>query len=117
MQQKNKINAIQIASIIRSNGATLNSNGDSVNFAKGFQVSKKDCYILKVSNINKILTAVNKLLNGIKKGEFVGLWVDDGKIYIDISERIKNLKKALAIGKARHQISIFNWADKTCINC
>lgn len=109
MTQKTLLN------IINNGGATLDKNGDSVNFKNGYQVSKKDYYILKVSNIKKILQAVNGLLKQVKKGDFVGLWVDDGKIYIDISEHIKGIKKALRVGKARQQKSIFNWSTGDCI--
>ena len=112
-----KTTALNIAEIIRQGGATLNNNGEAVNFNNGYQVSKKDCYKLEVKNIDKITKSVKKLLNGLKRGEFVGLWIDSGFIYIDISERIHNLKRALRVGKARKQISIYNWSDASCIYC
>lgn len=112
-----KTTALNIAEVIRAGGATLNSNGEAVNFNNGYQVSKKDCYKLEVKNIDKITISVEKLLNGLKRGDFVGIWVDGGYIYIDISERIHNLKRALRVGKARKQISIFKWSDATCIYC
>lgn len=109
MQQKT------LLEIIKNGGATLNCDGEAVNFKNGYQVSKKDCYILKVSNIKKILQAVNSLLKSTKKGDFIGIWVNDGYIYIDISEKIKNLKRAMILGKARKQKSIYNWATGDCI--
>ena len=112
-----KIKKIKISEILKNGGATLNSNGDSVNFKNGYQVAKKDCYKLSVKNIDKITQAINKLLTEIKKGDFVGVWCESGFCYIDISERVKNLKRALILGKARKQISVFSWADATCIYC
>lgn len=85
--------------IIKNGGATLNSNGESVNYNRGYQVSKKDCYTLTIKNANKILRAVNGLLNTIAAGEFVGLWVDNGLIYIDVSEHVERLSVAIVKGK------------------
>ena len=107
----------ELKKLLENGGATLNKNGEGVNFKNDYQVSKKDCYILPVRFINKILTAVNDLLNDIKTGDFVGLWVDNKKLYIDISERIKSLKKALRVGKARKQISVFCWSSGDCVYC
>ena len=106
---------IDIEKIIANNGATLDKSGAWVNFSAGYQVSKKDCYILNAANVNKILSAVNKLLNSIHAGEFVGLWVDGGKMYIDISERVPRLADAIKIGVERKQKSIFDWCMSRCI--
>lgn len=104
-----------LKNIIKNGGATLNSKGESVNFIRGYQVSKKDCYALTVKNVNKILTAVNSLLSSIKSGEFVGLWVDSGLIYIDVSERVERLSVAIVKGIERKQKSIFDWCLSRCI--
>ena len=114
---KKQLQRINLAEILRNGGATLNENGETVNFSNGYQVSKKDCYKLKVKNINAITKAIYNLLKGIKKGEFVGLWCESGYCYIDISEHEKSIKKALRLGKARKQISIFEWETAKCIYC
>lgn len=100
---------IDIENIIRAGGATLNKDGASVKFERGYQVSKRDCYILNAENVNGILAAVNELLNSIAPAEFVGLWVDNGLIYIDISEHIDRLSVAIPLGVERKQKSIFDW--------
>lgn len=109
-----KLNTLK--SIINNGGATLNKNGVQVNYKKGYQVSKKDCYILKLNNLQNILQHTKKLLKEINKNEFVGLWVDNNKIYIDISIKIDNKKQAISQGLTLNQISIFNWYNKKCIN-
>lgn len=108
-----KIN--ELKKIIENGGATLNSNGESVNYNRGYQVSKRDCYTLEIRNANKILKAVNGLLNTITAGEFVGLWVDNGLIYIDVSERVERLSVAIPLGVERKQKSIFDWCMNRCI--
>lgn len=107
----------RLIDIIKNGGATLSSDGLEVNYNSGYQVSKKDCYTIKAEKITEIKKAVFEILKRIKKSDFCGIWVDGGLVYIDISERIKNAKKALAIGRSRKQISIFDWALKNCIYC
>lgn len=106
-----------LKNIIKNGGATLNKAGESVNFLKGYQVSKKDCYTLNINNISEVLNAINKLLNTIKADEFAGIWIEKGKAYIDISIKINSLSKALKLGKELKQISIFDWNTKKCIYC
>lgn len=104
-----------LENIIKNGGATLNSNGEIVNYNRGYQVSKKDCYTSEVRNANKILRAVNSLLGTITAGEFVGLWVDNGLIYIDVSEHVERLSVAIVKGIERKQKSIFDWCMGRCI--
>lgn len=106
---------LQLRKIIENGGATLDRNGKAVDFARGYQVSKRDCYTLNVENIGEILAAVNGLLAEISAGEFVGLWVDSGLIYIDVSERVQQLSSAISIGIERKQKSIFDWCMSRCI--
>lgn len=108
---------IDLLEIIENGGATLDGNGAAVTFARGYQVSKKDCYILTIGETGKILRAVNKILNGLQRGEYCGIWVDGGRVYIDVSERIKNRRAALRIGKARKQISVYDWRAGACVYC
>lgn len=107
----------EILAIIKNGGATLDKNGEAVSFKRGYQVSKKDCFILSVKNVDKITKAVNEILRRIahEEGIYCGLWVDNGKIYADISERIKSEKKAVKIGKARKQISVYDWEKSACL--
>lgn len=117
--QKNQHFNIDIFNIIENGGATLDRNGESVNFKSGYQVSRKDCYTLNAEKINDVKKAVEKVLNriGHESGLFCGVWVDSGFVYIDISERIKNRKKAVNVGKARHQISVYDWRAGDCVYC
>lgn len=118
-RQSKQILSIDIKNIIANGGATLDRNGASVNFKSGYQVSRKDCYTLNAENLNEIKKAVKTVLKRIshESGLFCGVWVDSGLVYIDISERVKSLKKALRVGKARKQISIFSWSSGDCVYC
>lgn len=105
----------QLKKIIDNGGATLNAKEKAVKYLKGYQVSEKDCYKLDVNNIAEILQAINQLFEKINKDQFVGLWVDCGFVYIDISKKINALADAIKFGKEKNQISIFNWRNKSCI--
>lgn len=66
-QSKKKVNGIDLKSIIQNGGATLNKNGKAVTFARGYQVSQKDCYKLDVKNIDAIYQAIKKTNKKIPK--------------------------------------------------
>lgn len=108
---------IDLLSIIENGGATVNGSGDRVYFANGYQVSKKDCFVLDVGNVDAILEAVNVVLATMNSVDFCGLWVENGKIYIDVSECVEDRTEALQIGRARSQISVFDWATGDCVYC
>ena len=116
--EKNGIGA-NVAEIVKQGGAPLDKNGEAVNFRDGFQVSKKDCYTINAESLNEIKKAVKTVLKriGHESGLFCGVWVDSGLVYIDISERIKSRKKAVNVGKARHQISVYDWRAGDCVYC
>jgi hypothetical protein len=114
--QKNGVK-IDIYNIIKNGGVTLNHAGDAVTFSKGYQVSKKDLYIIDVKKIDKIVKAIKTALRSCDKGECVGVWIDNGFAYIDKSECIKGLKRALQVARGRRQLSIFEWSTGECIAC
>ena len=41
---------IEVRKIIKNGGATLNRKGEAVSFSRGYQVSKKDCYIITIES-------------------------------------------------------------------
>lgn len=103
--------------IIKNGGATISTKTHKqVNFKTGFQVSFKDCYILELAELDNILNKINKLLTKNKnKNVFVGLWVENNKIYIDLSKTITHKNYALIFGALKNQISIFDWSTRNCI--
>lgn len=107
----------KLKKIINNGGATLRRDGSSVTYADGYQVSKKDCYIIDITETGELAEAVNTVLSMLSRGEFCGLWINEGKAYIDISVRILDKTEALNMGKKLNQISIYEWATGDCINC
>lgn len=101
---------------IKNGGLTVNKSGQAVSFETGYQVSKKDCFVIDIKKKAKCLKSINQILNEIESHEFCGLWIDNKKLYVDITVNITNKQKAVEIGKKLKQLSIYDWQQKTCIN-
>lgn len=103
-----------INSIKRNGGATFNKYGVRVSMKSGYQVSKQDLLIIPVDNLDKLILKelIKKL---IKRGDYLGVWIDDGKAYIDISCRIATKIKAMEMGRELNQLSVLRWRDCECL--
>lgn len=109
-----KITLATIKSIKRNGGATFNKYGVRVSMKSGYQVSKQDLLIIPVEQLTKqVLTELIRLL--IKRGDYLGVWIDNGKAYVDISCRIATKTRAMLIGRELHQLSILRWRDGECL--
>lgn len=99
-----------IKTTILNGGATINLLGDSPK--KGFMVATEgNEKQIKVSQFNhktlkKYLAKNKEELKG--KNKFIGTWINEGIVYVDISERIVNKDRAIELGKDRKQLAIFN---------
>ena len=103
-----------IKSIVKNGGATINQKGERVTLKSGYQVSKQDLVIVAVENFTKEL--LKKLILKLScRGEYLGVWVDNGQVYIDISCRIATKTKAMTVGKQLNQLSVLRWKDCECL--
>jgi hypothetical protein len=103
-----------IKSIKRNGGATINKYGERVTMKTGYQVSKCDLLIIPTEELNKLL--LKELLKSLtSRGEYLGVWIDNGNVYIDISCRIATKSKAMEMGRELNQLSILRWADMVCV--
>lgn len=101
--------------IIKNNGGTFAKNKKPVNFKNGYQVSFRDVLTIKIDDLQKNLDKINTLFDQIEKDQFVGFWIFENMIYIDLSKRITNKAEAIAFGREKAQKSIFDWQSKDCI--
>jgi hypothetical protein len=103
-----------INSILNNGGATFNYNGERVQMKSGYQVSKQDLVIVPIADFNKyLIKALVEMLGG--RGEYLGVWVDSGKVYVDISCRVATKRDAMQMGRDLNQLSILRWADMECL--
>ena len=87
-------------------GCSLSEQGSP---ETGYMVSKPNNEIILSSvseaEIEEFLTSHEVGIN-----EFFGGWIDDtdGKVYLDISENVPNLDKAVRLGIERNQLAIYD---------
>lgn len=106
---------ITLKQILKNGGTTINESGNPISYKTGFQVSKCDLAVIPTYKLRKY--QIVEALNLINKDECLGIWIDNKKAYIDISERISNYKHVLKVGKDRKQISVWAWKKATAIEC
>ena len=105
----------KLKDIKANNGATLNKQGESLSYSKGYQVSEKDLLIIPAYKLRK--SQLIDMLNALEVGKCLGVWIDSGKAYIDCSEYISTKREALKLGRQRKQISIWGWKASEAIAC
>lgn len=105
----------KLKDIKANKGITLNKDGYPMQFNKGYQVSQKDLEIIPAYRLTK--KHLIEILNKLPKGVCLGVWIDDGKAYIDQSVRYMHKTTALKLGKAFNQISIWDWQNSKAIPC
>jgi hypothetical protein len=106
---------ITLKAIKANNGATLNAMGEPIAYKRGYQVSCEDLAIIPVYKFRK--SQLIEFLANIEAGACLGLWIDNNKVYIDRSEYVSVKREALKLGKARNQLSIWNWKASEAIAC
>ena len=108
----------KIMEIIKNEGATLDYNYNSFNSNIGFMVSLKGQEVkVNKNDIENIKKEVDKKREFIKdkKGLFIGLWLEDDILYIDISVHIINYLKALEVARNNEQKAIYDLKNSNSI--
>ena len=47
---------------------------------------------------------------------YIGIWVDDGKVYVEVSEHIGDIDYAIEAGQLRNQKCIWDWENVCTIS-
>ena len=100
-----------IKKIIKNEGATLDCNYNDFKSNNGFMVSLKGQEVqVNKNDIENIKKEIEKKREFIKdkKGLFIGLWLDDDMMYIDVSIHIINYLEALEIARNNEQLAIYD---------
>lgn len=95
--------------ILKNEGATLNNEFKKANLKSGFMVSIMG-YEFITNNIDEAIKKGLEYKEIIKdkKGYYVGFWIDNNIIYVDISKKIDNLRDATKTAKKNIQKAIYN---------
>ncbi len=114
------MNNININDIINNGGATLTRELEHTNYTQGYMVSiqgmEKTYSLEDTTNILKGIEEYQEYLtsNNYTNGH-IGLWVYDNKLYLDISLKIDNVRKAIKEAKANKQLALYDNNNEECI--
>lgn len=100
-----RVNVRTIRNLKENDGLTLR-NGKIVRYKSGWQVGITGVECKTPEEVSKILHSELG-----RKGN-IGIWLSNGIYYVDISKRVATKAKALTIGRATNQQSIYAWADR-----
>jgi hypothetical protein len=67
------------------------------------------------STVASYLTDTSELLQSNPNNYFGG-WVDNGQLYLDISERVMDIRKAVRLGVVRRQLGIYSLATNSTLD-
>ena len=101
------INIRTIRKLQENDGLTLKA-GKIITYKSGWQVAD---YGYELDTAEATIACVRKL------GGDCGIWYSGGIYYVDHSFRIDTKEKALAIGRAHTQISIWRWKTQKLAYC
>ena len=102
--------------IVKNGGATVNHNGELTILKTGYQLSVKNMGCVKVADFTD-----DMINNAIKscgyRGKYAGFWIDNGSVYIDISERVASKKVAIEKGRELGELAVYDWKRGCCVSC
>ena len=93
---------------MENNGGLTLKKGKIVDYKTGYQVATHG---IEVHSPEAAIKAVREMEGNC------GIWLENGIYYIDFSFRVNTKHKALEIGRAHNQISIFCWKTKDLAYC
>lgn len=100
--------------LIKNGGLTLAADYTKATEKNGFYVSKIGYEkIIDFESLEENLKKYSKML---LKNEYIGLWINKGLLYIDITKHYKNKKEALKIGIKNKQLAIFDIKNNKSID-
>lgn len=98
-----------IKKILENGGATLNPNTlEDAGLKEGYMVALNELEeVIPVTSFNA--SQLERMATIAKaKGGYLGAWVDDNKVYLDISYNIGTLQEAIDTGKREKQLAIWD---------
>lgn len=108
----------KIMEIIENKGATLDKNYNNFSSDKGYIVSLKGQEVkVNKNDIQGIKKEIEKKRDFIqdKEGLYIGLWLDNDIMYVDVSIHIIDYMEALEIARNNDQLAIFDLKNKDSI--
>ena len=108
----------EVKRIIKNGEATLTSELKQAELKRGFMVSLEGAESqVKGDDYQAIIKAIKEKQTIIKdnKDLYIGLWLDNGIMYVDISINIEDRAEALEFGKKNKQLAIYDLTNNDSI--
>lgn len=108
---------LNIEKIIKNGGATLTRELEEAQDTRRYVVSVYGQeQVFELNQLEELKKAVLSYAKDLKKGYYIGLWVNDNKVYLDVSTSFNRKNQAMKFGKNNKQIAIFDTKDNKSIN-
>lgn len=103
-----KLNEAILNHVKKNGGATLKDDLNHADLKEGYMVSFKDYEMIldEKEVLEKDVTEFTEKAKAL--GGYVGLWMDAGKVFLDISTNIKDKHKAIKKGLEEKQLAIYD---------
>lgn len=104
------VNDKMIEEILKNGGATLDTNYNNFNANAGYMVSLYGYETkINIDNIDAIKKEIETKKEIAKQlNAYVGLWVDNVLMYVDISKHIINYNRALEVARNNEQLAVYD---------
>jgi len=110
-------------SIIANGGSSYNLLTGEFNPNNGFMVSIKGHELSIPYNLNGIQYDIARyikskadiLISGLSENKFLGAWLDNGLLYLDVSILVDTEIEAIQLAKENNQLAYFNNSTKESI--
>jgi hypothetical protein len=110
--------------IINNGGASYNLLTGEFNPTNGYMVSINDHeYVIRFNTLNLqheiaryIRSKADILISGLSEDKFIGAWIEDDNLVLDVSIKVDSLEDAIQIGKENEQRAIFDCKNSVTIN-
>jgi len=93
-------------------GATIDLSGNIVNHSSGYYVAILSIHKIPVGELSalgiKMDLMVLKYLYRNIRSRYLGLWIDQGICYVDVSIHVKSRWYAMLLGRWHKQMSIWD---------
>ena len=108
---------LNIEKIIKNGGATLTRELEEAQDTRRYVVSVYGQeQVFKLNQLEELEKAVLSYAKSIKKGYYIGLWINDNKIYLDISTSFDRKNQAMEFGVNNKQIAIFDTKENKSLD-
>jgi len=112
MTQASTLTSIYVIGLAtRDNGFTLDEDFRSKSFTNGYMVALNknvETSIVEMNDVKKIAEMLTDLSSQVGGDVYIGGWVDEGKLCLELAQFVRNREEAIRLGHEREQRAIYD---------